>query len=326
MCMQIFTKILQIIFNPSVWVSKLLLLLFVLGFLALVFFDYLDPIEKYINGIAGTFKLGDIEFTLYGMIRTIIVILILLWAAGIACDWIEQLLKKNKNFRADNKALISKLTQIFIYFLACTFALNILGINLTNFALLGGAIGIGLGFGLQKITSNFISGMILIFEKTIKNNDLVELQDGTYGIIKKIAARYTLLESFDGKEIMIPNEDFITSKVVNWTYTHSKARVKIDIGVAYGSDLDLVQKLLIKCAKSCKRCVEDPEPHCYMRDFGSSSIDFLLVFWVNDVKEGRFQPKSEVLNKIWKEFQKHSITIPFPQSDIHIIDNKFKKK
>ena len=196
--------------------------------------------------------------------------------------------------------------------------LDVLGIDLTAFAVVGGAIGIGIGFGLQKITSNFISGLILLFEKSVEEGDLIELNDGTIGYVRSTGARYTLIETFESREIMIPNEDFITNRVTNWTFSNSQGRIEINIGVAYGSDLDQVSEILINAAKEHPRCSKQPAADSFLVDFGDNSINFTLYFWVDDIVEGLKRPKSDVLFSIWRKFKDNNIEIPFPQRDVHI--------
>ncbi|MFT6106370.1 MAG: small-conductance mechanosensitive channel [Rickettsiales bacterium] len=204
--------------------------------------------------------------------------------------------------------------------------LNILNIKLASLAFFGGAIGIGIGFGLQKITSNFISGLILLFEKSIEEGDLVELENGVYGFIKHTGARYTLIETFDSKEVMIPNEEFITKNVINWTYTNKQGRVDVHVGVSYKSDIEKARELILEAAREHRMCCKNPEPNCFLREYGDSSINFLLYFWVDDVTLGRFEPQSDVMRAIWKKFKDNDIEIPFPQRDVHIINKDISKK
>ena len=220
--------------------------------------------------------------------------------------------------RSASRSLVLKLVQIFIYFIAFILSLDIIGIDLTTLTVFGGALGIGLGFGLQKISSNFISGLILLMEKSVEEGDLIELTDGTFGFIRKVSARFTLVETFDGKEILVPNEDFITSRVVNWTYSNPHGRVEIPVGVSYGSDIEKAKQLILEAAKEHPRCVSEPEPQCFLRNFGDSSVDFILHFWVADVVQGRWGPQSEVMFSIWNKFAENGIEIPFPQRDLHL--------
>jgi small-conductance mechanosensitive channel len=196
--------------------------------------------------------------------------------------------------------------------------MNFLGIDLTALAVFSGALGIGIGFGLQKVTSNFISGIIILFEKTVQNDDLIELNDGTLGFLRNTGSRASLIETYDGKEVMVPNEDLITNRVINYTHSNKKARIKINIGVSYDCDLEKAQKLILEAAEEHPRTTKDPEPLCFLEEFADSSVNFILLFWVNDVIEGRYGPRSDVLFSIWNKFKENNIEIPYPQRDIHI--------
>jgi small-conductance mechanosensitive channel len=196
--------------------------------------------------------------------------------------------------------------------------MNFLGIDLTALAVFSGDLGIGIGFGLQKVTSNFISGIIILFEKTVQNDDLIELNDGTLGFLRNTGSRASLIETYDGKEVMVPNEDLITNRVINYTHSNKKARIKINIGVSYDCDLEKAQKLILEAAKEHPRTTKDPEALCFLEEFADSSVNFILLFWVNDVIEGRYGPRSDVLFSIWNKFKENNIEIPYPQRDIHI--------
>ena len=311
-------KIWTALLKPKAWVSGLLLLLLFVSFLYIGFMDYLNPIREFLNSEHLSFKVGETHFSVYILAKALIFIVILFWVVGIVSSFVENRIKQIKGVKLSNKALITKAFQSVIYFITFLLALNFLGIDLTAFAVLGGAIGIGIGIGLQKISSNFISGIILLFEKSIENDDLIELNDGTFGTIRHTSARYTLIETFDGKEIMIPNEDFVTNRVINWTYSNSKGRVDLKLGVSYKSDIKKAQELILEAAKEHPRCSADPEPTCYLTDFADSSVNFLLFFWVDDIIKGRYEPKSDVMFSIWDKFKANDIEIPFPQQDIHI--------
>jgi small-conductance mechanosensitive channel len=252
------------------------------------------------------------------MTKALITIIMFFLLTGIISEFGEKRIKAIKGIHSSNKALINKAFHIFVYFIGFLIGLNVLGIDLTAFAIFGGAIGIGIGFGLQKITSNFISGLILLFEKSIENGDMIELSDGTYGLIRKTSARYTLLETFEGREMMIPNEDFIINRVTNWTFNNRKGRLEINVGIAYESDMEKAMELILEAAREHPRCIDDPEPTCYLKEFADSSVNFMLFFWVADVSKGRYRAKSDVMLSIWKKFKEHNITIPFPQRDIYI--------
>ncbi len=277
-----------------------------------------DIVKKYTDIDEASFKIGDYKITLYQAMKAILIIVLIFWTAAIASDVAEKRIGLLTKVRAANKALILKLVQIGIYVISFVIALDILGIDLTTLTVFSGAVGIGLGFGLQKIASNFISGIILLLEKSVEEGDLIELNDGTFGFVRKAHARYTLIETFDSREILLPNEDFITSRVVNWTLSNTKGRIEINIGVSYNSDIKQASEIILAAAKAHPKCIKEPEPQCYLRNFGDSSVDFTLHFWVKDVTEGRWGPQSEVLFEIWNRFKEHGIEIPFPQRDIHI--------
>jgi small-conductance mechanosensitive channel len=312
-------KILYLLIRPHGSAAlKWLLILLGCGFIFLAEQGHFADLVQVLNSDSLGFTLGRSEFTIYKILRAIILIIIVFYFVSIISDVGEARIKKLKKIRASNRALLIKAFQILLYFMAFLFSLDLIGLDIMTFTVFSGAVGIGIGFGLQKVTSNFISGLILLFEKSIEQDDLIELNDGTYGFVQHTGARYTLIETFDGKEIMIPNEDFITNRVINWTYSNSNGRVDIELGVSYNSDLELVQKIMLEAAKAHPRCIAEPEPECFLREFGDSSVTFLLMFWVNDVYEGRYQPRSEVMLEIWKKFKEERVEIPFPQRDIHI--------
>lgn len=306
------------IIKPKGSIAKFMVLILLAAVLAIGSLGYFDIAKEYLDTDALSFNIGSYQISVYKALKSLLVVILVFWIAAIISDIAEKRISKLKKLRASNRALILKGIYIFIYFVSALVVLDIIGIDLTTLTVFSGAVGIGLGFGLQKIASNFISGLILLMEKSVEQDDLVELSDGTFGFIRKASARFTLVETFDGKEIMIPNEDFITNRVVNWTYTNSKGRVEIHIGVSYNSDIEKARDLILEAAKSHPRCIAEPEPQCYLRNFGDSSVDFTLHFWVDDVAAGRWVPQSEVLFDIWHKFKKNNIEIPFPQRDLHL--------
>ena len=265
-----------------------------------------------------TLSFGGYQISAFKMVTAFLALVALVWLAAIVSDFIEQRILRIKRISRTNQVIWQKVAQILVYIIAFLIGLDVLGIDLTALKVFGGALGIGLGFGLQKIASNFVSGLILLFEKSVELGDMVELGDGTMGFVRKTGARFTLIETFDGKDIMIPNEDFITNRVINWTFSSTKARVDVPFGVSYGSDLDLVHDLILDAAKEHPSCLKEPAPVCYLREFGDSSVNFLLFFWVGDVTLGRYLPQSEVMFKVWRKFKEHGVEIPFPQRDVHI--------
>ena len=279
------------------------------------------PTVRYLDGFAINF--GKVRISLYIVAKAFIVLAFVFWFTSLISKKSKKFIEKKPNIMPSTKTIIIKFIDIGVYFFIFIITLKAFGVDLTALAVLGGAIGVGIGFGLQKIASNFISGIILLFEKSIETGDIVEIDGSIFGTVKRFSGRYTLIECFDGKEIMMPNEEFIINRVVNWTYSNSKARLKLSIGVSYDSDLEKVQQIILDCAlKHPSTITNDPEiePACYLKEFGDSSINFDLYFWVNDINDGLFTPKSEVYMEIWKEFKKNKINIPFPQREVKIIN------
>ncbi len=318
-------KLWTTLLKPRAWIAKLLLVFLGISFFSIGFLGYLQPIKEFLDSDALSFSAGDVRFSVYLLATASLAIMILFWLAGIFSEFGETRIKSLHKVKVSNRSLITKAFQTVVYFIAFLIALDVLGIDLTGLAIFSGAIGIGVGFGLQKITSNFISGIILLCEKSVEEDDLVELSDGTVGFIRHTGARFTLMETFDSREIMVPNEDFITNRVTNWTYSNSQGRVSIDIGVSYGTDLDRANELILEAANEHPRCSKLPIAECYLVDFGDSSVNFTLYFWVDNVTKGRKRPRSDVLFSIWNKFKENKIRIPFPQRDLHIKSGEIPK-
>ncbi len=296
--------------------AKLSGALFIIPIIGLSVSGLLQPLIKFLKDLS--FEVSGSKISAYNVVSSLVAVVILIWVAGLLSRGIESYIRKFKKLRASDRELIIKGWNIVLYFTIFLIALNIMGVDMTALAVLGGAVGVGIGFGLQKIASNFISGIILLFEKSVEVDDLVELADGTTGYIRKTHGRYTLLETAEGKEVFIPNEDFIISRVNNWTHSNKRGRIDIPIGIAYSSDIELAQKLMLEAALEHPRTAKDPQPQCFLREFADSSVNFLLLFFVNDVDNGRFMPQSEVMFSIWKKFKAHGIDIPFPHREVTI--------
>lgn len=299
------------------WITWLIFFLLV-GLIAADLTGRLDSIKAILDTEALTLRTGSYAITVYGILRAIVIIALVFWVTATFAGLADKRISRLGKLRPARRSLIAKIAQIAIYSVAFLIALDVAGLNLTTLTVLGGAVGIGIGFGLQKIASNFISGLILLLEGSIEENDLVELSNGTVGFIRRSSARYTLIETFDGKEILVPNEDLITSQVINWTLSSNKGRIEIPVGVAYGSDLEKVNDILLSSAREHPACITDPEPQCFLRQFGDSSVNFILLFWVEDVVAGRWGPQSDVMFEITRRFKDAGITIPFPQRDVHL--------
>lgn len=278
-------------------------------------FGVLGEITGFLNEYS--FKLGQYTFSMLNVVNFVLAIFILIWIAGAVIRVFDDMIHKTA-MNTSTATLLSTVTKVGIYAVTAFVGLNILGIDLTGLAVLGGALGVGIGFGLQKIASNFISGIILLLEKSLRIGDLVELGVEERGFVRKIGARYSLIETLDNREVMVPNEEFITQRVTNLTYSNSRGRLQIDIGVAYKSDLNLVHQLLLEAANEHPKISEEKKPTCFLRGFGDSSVNFTLFVWVDNIVEGRWTVQSDILFTVWNKFKEHNIEIPFPQRDVTV--------
>ncbi len=304
--------------KPKAGLAKALILCLFIGIAYLAYVGDLKPYIDLLSSEQFSYRLGDTQISAFLLLKSILTVSVGLWLAGWLSDYIESHIKNIENLRLRSRIIIIKFLQILVYFVLFLLMLDIIGIDLTALGILGGAIGIGIGFGLQKITSNFISGMILLFENSIEINDLVELSDGLFGFVRHTGARFTLIETFEGREVMVPNEDFVTNRVTNWTFTNTSGRIDVRVGVSYDSDLDLVMKTLLECADNHPLSLDEPKPACFIEEFADSSVNFVLYFWIGDVTAGRMGPRSEVMHAIWNAFKENNVTIPFPQRDVHL--------
>ena len=240
-----------------------------------------------------------------------------LWLANAMSTLLERRLERSVNTNASTRVLITKLTRISLVLMAILIALSSVGIDLTALAIFSGALGVGLGFGLQKIFSNLVSGVILLMDKSIKPGDVISLGT-TFGWINHLGLRYASVITRDGIEHLIPNEELITQRVENWSYSNKLVRLRAPIGISYDSDVRLAMKLCIEAALKVPRVQREPEPKVQLMAFADSSVNLELRIWVDDPEQGRANIISEVLLNVWDSFHEHGISIPYPQRDLHV--------
>ncbi len=270
------------------------------------------------------FRFGEKRISLLNLINGLMVLLPLLWVTTFMGSAGEKKIKQLPNLPPSLQVLLSKLIRTSLIVISFAIALSTIGLDLSSFAILGGAIGVGIGFGLQKVVSNLVSGLILLIDRSIKPGDVIEIE-GTYGWINSLRARYASVITRDGKEHLIPNEDLITNRVINWSFSDRNVRVRAPIGISYSSDPRKAINLCLEAAKSSSRTLEDPEPRCLVTSFGDNSINLELRFWIDDPSNGVGNIRSEVLLSIWDRFKENEIEIPFPQRDIRIINDSEDK-
>ena len=263
---------------------------------------------------------GDFRISLLMIFTAIVVLAILLIVAGAASRNISNRIRVSEDIDESIKVLLTKVVQIAFFTVAVLIALNFIGFDLANLAILTGAIGLGLGFGLQKIVSNLVSGFIILLDKSIKPGDVISLGE-TFGWITQMGARYASITTRDGREYLVPNEDFITSQVINWSHSSDFVRLDIDFGVSYDSDPHFVRKIAKEAAADVERVLAKPSPVCHIINFGDSSIDFRLRFWIKDPTGGLTNIRGNVYLALWDALKENNIDIPFPRRDVQIIDN-----
>jgi len=278
-------------------------------------FEWLDPVLKFIDSLSLT--LGSVRLSPLIVIKAGVSLWLSLWLASVLATFLDRRLEGSDNVTPAMRVLSVKLLHLGLITAAFLITFSAVGIDLTALAVFGGALGVGLGFGLQKIFSNLVSGVILLMDHSIKPGDVIALGD-TVGWINHLGARYVSVITRDGIEHLIPNETLITDRVENWSFSDSLVRLRLPIGISYKSDVRLAMKLCIEAAIATPRIQEKPEPKCLFKGFGDSSVDLELRVWIDDPPNGRANVLSDVLLGVWDRFHEHGIEIPFPQRDLHL--------
>lgn len=282
---------------------------------ALHILNLLGPTIELLDQLAIT--LGGIDVSLLLLIKGVVVFTVLLKLASSVSGLMEKRILSLEELTPSVQVLLSKALKVTLLTVAVVVALGSLGINISAFAFIGGAIGVGIGFGLQKVVSNLISGVILLLDKSIKPGDVVGVGN-SYGKIQSLGARYVSVVTRDGYEYLIPNEDLITQQVINWSFSDRLVRLKIGVGVSYDTDLHKAMDLIVQSARGIERVLDKPGPVCQLKNFGDSAVDLELRIWIGDPDNGVANVSSAVRIAIWDAFKEHGIEIPFPQRDVHI--------
>lgn len=267
-----------------------------------------------LDGIA--VNLGAARLSMLLVLKAIVLSAALIWLAVLFGNMSSHWIQKSADLTPSLKVLISKLIKISLIGVAGAVALSATGIDLTALTIFSGAVGVGIGFGLQKVVSNFISGIIILLDKSIKPGDTITLGE-TFGAIRDLRSRFVSVITRDGKEYLIPNEDFISQQVVNWSFSSEYVRIEVDFGTSYDSDPHEVARIAVETAKGIPRVASAyAQPVCWMTAFGSSSLDFKLRFWISDPSNGLTNVRGEVLMALWDAFKEAGISIPFPHREI----------
>ena len=262
------------------------------------------------------FSLGGFRLSLLTALQAALLLGVALWGSFALGNFLDRRIQTIEELTPSLRVLLGKVSRISLIFLAVIVAVSALGIDLTALTVLSGAIGVGIGFGLQKVVSNFISGIIILLDESIKPGDTISLGE-TFGWIRELRARFVSVVTRDGREFLIPNEDFITREVINWSFSDKFVRLDVDFGVSYDSDPHEVMKLAIEAAGGVDRVDNKRTPPvCWMTAFGESSIDFKLRFWIDDPQSGLTNIRGKVLLALWDKFKEHGIGIPFPHREV----------
>lgn len=289
---------------------------------ALNILGWLEPTITILDKSA--INMGEYKLSLLMIIKGGILVTALLWLAGLIAEGIERTLWQTQSLTPSQKVLFTKITKIFLVTLAVIWGLSAVGIDLTGLAIFSGALGIGIGFGLQKVFANLVSGFILLIDKSIKPGDVIAIND-TYGWVNRLGARHISILTRDGKEHLIPNETLITERVENWSYSSDKVRIHIPIKVSYKSDIKLVKKLLLEIIRNNNRILKSPEPTCLIAALGESSVDFEIRAWIEDPINGIGSVRSQVYEEAIEVFRANGISIPYPHRKIIISPEHIKE-
>ncbi|MCA8890292.1 MAG: mechanosensitive ion channel [Hyphomonas sp.] len=287
---------------------------------ALYILRLLQPVTESLDSTI--IELGGVKFSILRLLTSLAVAAFALWLGRIAGDAAQAQLRSSKKLTPSMAGLLGQVLKIAFIIIAILIALQVVGVNLTALTILSGTLGIGIGFGLQAIFSNFVSGLIILIEKSVKVGDFIELQSGVTGLVREINIRSTLVTTNDNVDILVPNEEFIKAQVINWTLREARRRVRVPFGVAYGSDKELVRKAGLEAAEEVEwtlKGMPGRSPQVWLTKFGDSALEFELVVWLTDAAVSR--PARVVADYNWAlhtALEKYELEIPFPQRDLHL--------
>lgn len=293
---------------------------------ALHVFGWLDNVTAYLDSLSIT--VGSIELSVYSLGRTVFFGLILFWLGRISNSTGKRVIRGHPRLDVGVREVAAKLFEIAITVVVALLFLNIMGIGLTALTVFGGAFGIGLGLGLQRIAANFISGIIILLDRSITLDDYIELEDGRAGRLRELNMRSATLETYDGKDIVVPNETFVSTAFTNWTHNHQKQRYDIRFSVAYDTDVPAMLEIVRAVVASHPRVLTGADlpiaelPDAEIDGFGESGIDILVEFWMEGIDDGPNRVGADLRLMIWTALKEHGIQIPFPQREVKILNRE----
>ena len=270
--------------------------------------------------------MGNVSVSAYGIARVTIFGVLLFWLGRASSVMGKDIIRNHEKLDVTTKEVFSKLFEVVLFCVIFLLLLNIMGINLTALAVFGGALGVGLGLGLQSIASNFISGIIILLDRSLTVGDFVELDDGSKGFVREFKMRYAVLETYDGKDILVPNEKFISSLLINWTHKDPKQRYRIDFSVAYKTDIRAMVEIIKEAVSEHPQVISGPDipfeerPDCEIDSFGDSGVNMFVEFWMEGVDDGKNRVGGDLLLIVFETLRAHDIEIPFPQREVRVIN------
>ena len=298
------------------------LLLHLLGFLP----AFIKTLE------AVSINLGNIQVSLYGLTRVLFFGAILFWLGRASSNVGKVIIRNQQTLDISTREVFTKLFEVGLFCVIALLLLNIMGVNLTALAVFGGALGVGLGLGLQSIASNFISGIIILLDKSLTIGDFVELENGKSGFVREFKMRHAILETYDGKDILVPNETFISSLLTNWTHKDPKQRYRVDFSVAYATDVRAMVEIIKEAVAQHPQVISGPEipfeerPDCEIDSFGDNGINMFVEFWMQGIDDGKNRVGGDLLLIILETLKAHNIAIPFPQREVRVLNEDMLKK
>ena len=281
---------------------------------ALSILGQLGPVIDALDSVS--IVLGGLRLTPLLLIKLAVLLAVALWLSNVASNFAESRITQSGDLTPSIQVLLVKMIRLALMIFAVAAVLSAVGINLSALAIFSGAAGVGIGFGLQKIVANFISGIILLADKSVKPGDLVTIGDSS-GRISAMKTRYISVAAGDGREFLIPNEDLVTQKVTNWTYSDTNTLVKINFGTSYEADPRLVCKMALDIAAATPRAIKSKPPNCILVEFTDAGMKFALTFWLAD-PDGMDNVKSEVMQSLWETFKREGIHVPYPVREIRV--------
>lgn len=309
---------LRYIFAPSGWVRAMenTISAIVWSVLALHLSGLLPEILAALENVS--FSVGKHPITLLLVIQALFTVLIVLVIALWVSTMLENKLMRSEHISINMRVVLSKLLRIVLSLVAILMALSAIGFDITLLSVFGGALGVGIGLGLQKIASNYVSGFIILTDKSMQIGDVITVENH-YGVVSDLRSRYMVLRKLDGTQVVIPNEILITNAVVNHSFIEHKARVEMSVQVSYESPLELAMQLMCDAANNQPRVLIEPAPEVQIKGFGENGIDLNLTIWIPDPEEGSGALQSAIFLEIWRSFQEHAISIPYPQREVRIL-------